>query len=386
MNYVDITIIAIIAIFALLGLWKGFGKTAIKFACFALAILVTWALVSVVVDNMLGVAILRKLVVGSDGISLYSAYYRSFGEEILSATADTRLSGAMGLYINPMIERFTAMGGPEVYGIGYAEFIAVMLSINTLSVFMCLIMYAVIRIVAHLLAWILRKIFIHDGPVRVWSRLVGFVLGGARGVAVVMALLILSTIVFPFGFAQSYAKSVGDGLIGSAAAKATYAAFDGAVYGGSRTERTEKLLAAAGYSKEAVLASAVTEAKAELDARFTELAGSDPASSPYSEEKYGALSTARDTGKANIDAATSVADVESRKADALAAMNAIPTRLQECKNAANATLMKKYNSLENRDAFLEQYTAGVGSIASAATEEDVASALAAALASLGIEN
>ena len=68
MNYVDIAIIAIIAFFALIGLWKGFGKTFIKLFCFALALLATWLVVDSVINWVLNVELIRNFIVG-DGWS-----------------------------------------------------------------------------------------------------------------------------------------------------------------------------------------------------------------------------------------------------------------------------------------------------------------------------
>ena len=111
MNYVDIAIIAIIAFFALIGLWKGFGKTLIKIICFAAALLVTGLIARYVVNALLGAEFVRSLVAGNGKISLYSLYYNSFGENILSVGAGSKLDGALGLFINPMIDRFTALEG-----------------------------------------------------------------------------------------------------------------------------------------------------------------------------------------------------------------------------------------------------------------------------------
>ena len=240
MNYVDIAIIAIIAFFALIGLWKGFGKTFIKLFCFALAVFATWLLADTAVNWVLSAGFVRNFIVG-DQFSLYSLYYNSFGEEILNANAATQLSGAMGLYINPMIERFTAMGGPTSYGITYAQFIAVNLSVNTLSIVLCVLIYAVVRIVAIIIAWILKKIIVR-GEVKVWSRFVGFVFGAARGALAVAVILIISTIIYPLGFSQPYTQTVGEGIIGNFAAKYTYQAFDAAIYGGENVEKNRKTL------------------------------------------------------------------------------------------------------------------------------------------------
>ena len=70
MNYVDIAIIAVIALFALIGLWKGFGKTFIKLFCFALAIAATWFIASYALNRLLGVGFVRNHATGSGNITL----------------------------------------------------------------------------------------------------------------------------------------------------------------------------------------------------------------------------------------------------------------------------------------------------------------------------
>lgn len=350
MNYVDIAIIAIIAFFALIGLWKGFGKTFIKLFCFALAVFATWLLADTAVNWVLSAGFVRNFIVG-DQFSLYSLYYNSFGEEILNANAATQLSGAMGLYINPMIERFTAMGGPTSYGITYAQFIAVNLSVNTLSIVLCVLIYAVVRIVAIIIAWILKKIIVR-GEVKVWSRFVGFVFGAARGALAVAVILIISTIIYPLGFSQPYTQTVGEGIIGNFAAKYTYQAFDAAIYGGENVEKTEKLLESAGFTKgtypsqeEMALnekkTNAVNELTAYRDAKDNSL---------YSEAGKANLDAAKNAGIEKINAATDEAGITAALNEAKANIDAVMTAQQEqeladAKITAKAELQSLRNSL-----------------------------------------
>ncbi len=350
MNYVDIAIIAIIAFFALIGLWKGFGKTFIKLFCFALAVFVTWLVADTAVNWVLNVGFVRNFIVG-DQFSLYSLYYNSFGEEILNANASTQLSGAMGLYINPMIERFTAMGGPSSYGITYAQFIAVNLSVNTLSIVFCVLIYAVVRIVAIIIAWILKKIIVR-GEVRVWSRFVGFVFGAVRGALMVAVILIISTVVFPLGFAQPYTQTVSDGIIGNFAAKYTYKAFDVAIYGGENVEKTEKLLESAGFTKGTYPSQEEMELNEKKTNAVTELTSYRNAkdNSLYSDAGKANLDAALNTGIEKINAAADEAGISAALTEAKANIDAVMTAQQEqeladAKTEAKAQLQSLRNSL-----------------------------------------
>lgn len=341
MNYVDIAIIAIIALFALIGLWKGFGKTFIKLFCFMLAIAATWFIASYALNWLLGVGFVRNLATGSGKVSLYTLYYNSLGEEVLNATAATKLDGAMGMFINPMIARFTALGGPDAYNITYAQFIALNLSINTLSVVLCLILYIVVRIVVALIAWILKKIFLH-GEVRAWSRFVGFLFGAVRGAAVVMVALIVSTVVFPFGFASGYAETAGSGVIGKFACEYTYKAYDVLTYGGTEnTEKIEQILASAGIEKVS-LDQIKTDAIADLEAYKT--AKTDAAE--YSETGAENLNACVTNGKAAINAAENRDDVNSALETAKANIDAVLNKAQE----------------EERDAAIAEKKAALGEL------------------------
>lgn len=343
MNYVDIAIIAIIALFALIGLWKGFGKTFIKLFCFALALVATWFIASYALSSLLSVDFVRNLVTGSGKISLYSMYYNSLSEEVLNATAATKLDGAMGMFINPMIARFTALGGPDAYNITYAQFVALNLSINTLSVVLCLVLYIVVRLVVALIAWILKKIFLH-GEVRAWSRFVGFLFGAVRGAAIVMVALIVSTVVFPFGFASGYAETAGSGVIGKFACEYTYKAYDSLVYGGtSNTEKTEALLTAAGVEK-VTLDKIKSDAIADLEAYKAAKAQA----AEYSDAGNANLTACVDNGKSAINAAENREGVNSALEAAKANIDAVLNKAQEEeRDAAKAEKKTALTALRN---------------------------------------
>lgn len=360
MNYVDIVIIAVIALYALLGLWRGFGKTTIKFLCFGLAVLATWLIVGSVTNWLLSVGFINNFITG-ENISLSRLYYSSFGEEILYATAETKLGGAMGLYINPMIVRYTAIGGPAAYGLTYAEFISVNLAVNTLSIILCVLLYIVIRLVAMILGWLLKKIFCHGDNVGVVSRLLGFVVGAARGVALVMVLLIVSTVIFPLGFAQPYTKSVSEGIIANFSAKYTYIAFDAAIYGGEKnTEKTENWLKSAGFNKgeyDVTEPSLLQDKKDEAISALGEYRNGK-GNENYTEGGIAKLDAAKQAGETAINAAETVEAVTEALDNAKAALDAVLTSEQEtavntkaeaAKNELNALKTEKVGAAYDAD-------------------------------------
>ena len=236
MNYIDVAIIAVIAFFALMGLWKGTAKTFIKLICFVIAIVCAYLISSAVMEKVLSVGFIKKFIVG-DKLSLYSLYYKALPAEVAYATVEPAVPGALGLFVKPMIKRFTLMGGPSAYGITYGQFIAINLSIHTLSIVLTAVIYGIVRVVAHIVAWILKKIFVHGKP-RGASRIVGFVLGAVRGFAIVAVLLVISTAIFPmkFGFAKAYTSTFEDSLIGKKTASFVYKGYDKLVYGDDEDE------------------------------------------------------------------------------------------------------------------------------------------------------
>lgn len=246
MNYVDIVIIALIALFALLGLWKGFGKTGIKLICFAVALLVTWLVADKVAGLILNVGFLQKFIVG-DSASLAAMY--SKGLENFFDVEKYEFTGVVGYFINPILKNCKSVEGLVSYLIDPVKFASQMFAINTLNVVLCLVVYGIVRIIAILFSKLLRKLFINDdGEVRVWSRLVGFLFGGVRGAALAMVLVIVSSVIFPFKFAEPYTKSASEGIISKFTVEQTYKLYDKALYG---KDNLDKLFEKAGLTEEA---------------------------------------------------------------------------------------------------------------------------------------
>ena len=147
-----------------------------------------------------------------------------------------------------MIERFNAASIGTTYGLTIGKFLSINLAINTLNIVLCVLLYAILRLVAWIISWILTKIFVHGTP-NVFSRLLGFACGAVRGAALVMILLVASTTILPFSWAQDYNESLANkSVIGKVASEYTYQIYDWAIYGGTNnTEKTIELIEAAGY-------------------------------------------------------------------------------------------------------------------------------------------
>ena len=237
MNYIDIAIIAVIALFALVGIVKGIGKTFIKFVCFAISIVAAYFLADILVKLLLKPDFISKLIVGS-GKSLATIYEKS-----LPALAEgTKVGGILGFYINPMIARFTEMGGVALWGMSCARFVAVNMAMHSLYIVVFFLLYFVVRLVAILIAKLLKKILLREGKQpKSASRLLGFVFGAVRGGVVVVVILIIATIIIPFGFAKPVVNTANKSMIGDFAVKYTYKAVDLAVYG-KDTDDTEEML------------------------------------------------------------------------------------------------------------------------------------------------
>ena len=192
MSVIDIGIIALVVLFALIGLWKGTGKALIKLVCFLLAVLACFLLSDTFLKFLLGVDAIRNLALG-DTISLYRLISNSVG----SASEAT---GVIKMLYDPLIARFEAIGGAAAWGATEDQFLAVAMSLHLFTVLMVLVLYAAARILASILGYVLKIIFVHDSP-NLLSRLIGLVIGAAHGAVVVALALFLTSAVFPFSFA-----------------------------------------------------------------------------------------------------------------------------------------------------------------------------------------
>ncbi len=240
MSYVDIAIIAVVAFFGLLGLWKGVGTSLIKLICFIGASVVAFLLVDYVTGWIFSWDLTRGLLIG-DGFSLRALYYEAIGGEGFTAT-----SGVIAHYVQPMIDRYGALGIGVYYGsVSLGEFVSLCMVYNSATIICWLIIYGIVRAVFSLIGWILTKIFVREDK-NALSRIFGFVVGMVRGLTLVMIILLISSVIFPFGWATGYTETVSNSILGNPVAQLTYMGTDMAVYSDTATE---DLMAMAGYNK-----------------------------------------------------------------------------------------------------------------------------------------
>ena len=106
MSYIDIIIIAIIALGALVGLWKGTVKTLISLVCFAVAVLVCFFISDYCLKFLLGVDVIKQFALG-EGMSLRS---------LIGSAIDLDATGVVKALYEPLIARYADIGGAAAWG------------------------------------------------------------------------------------------------------------------------------------------------------------------------------------------------------------------------------------------------------------------------------
>ena len=245
MNYIDIIIIALVALGGLLGLWKGTGKTLIKFICFAITIVATYFIATKLTDWLLGVGFVRKFIVG-EKTSFMSLYLNKMSGIFAGVEEGAKLTGLLGSFVNPMIDRYTAIGGPTAYGLTYSEFVALHSAVHLLNIIACILVYGIVRLVVALISKLLKAVLLKGDQPGKLSRIFGFIFGATRGVALVIVIFILASTITPFKFADKYNTAVNESVLGEFVTEKTYSLTDNILYG-KGAEKTEKLLVKLGY-------------------------------------------------------------------------------------------------------------------------------------------
>ncbi|MDR0426704.1 MAG: CvpA family protein [Clostridiales bacterium] len=240
--YTDIAVIALVVVFALLGLWRGFGKTTISIIALCAALAVTVFLTGTVSNWLLNTGFVKNFVTNSDGFSLFGVLEGALPAE-LSGYEGGELGGVFGMILGPALTRFESLGGTAALGITYQQYFTMILSLNLLMMMAAVLLYFAGRLLAMILTAILKGIFINkDKRPGALSRLLGFVMGGVKGAAWIMALFILLSAVMPFGFTQKVREDLNDSSVGKLFAKGAFALSDYAVYGlGGEKTPDEKL-------------------------------------------------------------------------------------------------------------------------------------------------
>lgn len=198
MSIADIIIISLVALFAVIGVLKGVQKSALSTGAFLVAFLLAFFLSKAVAEALLGVAGIRKFVIGTDGWSLYSWIYGgvgSMGEGSSEFIAKN--------FFEPIINIISKYPGyTDVFTVNNG--LALYLAFMTFSTAVGIGIFFVARLLLMIVTMIIKS-FIPRRKSAV-NRLFGFVVGAARGAVWSLAF----TLVFSVFAGFSFLSFVGD--------------------------------------------------------------------------------------------------------------------------------------------------------------------------------
>ena len=227
MSYIDIGIIAFVVLGALIGLWRGTGKTLIKLVCFLLAVLTCFFLSDYCLRFLLGVEAIKNLALG-DTFSIYSLIKGAF-------EGSGEATGVVRMLYELLLARYQAIGGAAAWGATEEQFLAVAMSLHLFTVLMTVVLYAAARIIASILGYVLKIIFVHGEP-NIASRIGGLVIGAAKGAVTVMLALFIVSAIFPFSFSAPVNEQLAKSKTASAICNVEYKFITERLYGNQTLE------------------------------------------------------------------------------------------------------------------------------------------------------
>jgi len=210
MSYVDIALLAIFALFALLGFIWGFAKSAGKLFGWILSLLIVLIITDLVVNALLGSEQIAQFVLGTQNpekFSLFKFIYKKIPSDIrdismLDVKAVYTLSGNEG--IKSIIEEkggtVMSLLAPLIIGFiinpiylsssvaTVGEALAIQLSLVVFAVIVGALLFLVVRIVMAIVARVVRQM--SDDGKSMLSRLGGLLMGAVRGVMYCALLLV----------------------------------------------------------------------------------------------------------------------------------------------------------------------------------------------------
>lgn len=202
MSIVDIVIIALVALFIMLGVWRGVRRSALGFGAFLVAAIIAFFLAKPVTEALLGAEGIRGFVLGNDGWSLYlwiKKGFATFGEgEVIPSEYLTEH------FFKPILDKvinnfsgYTAQFTPED---GLAVYCAFLMFSSIVGV--------AVFIVARLLLCIptmILKSYIY-GKQTSTSRVFGGIVGAVRGFVMSIVLTVIITTMGGLTFVGGFSK------------------------------------------------------------------------------------------------------------------------------------------------------------------------------------
>lgn len=187
MSYFDIAIIAIVALGALVGLWKGFFKTFISFFGWTASFLIAFFLTKHVANALLDIGKVRHFVLGTEGG--WSLFQWISGK--LPSLEES--GGFVEILFSPLIETSVKAGVDPLLGV------PLLLSNGMFSAVVCLALFLIIRM--FMLIFTLFANAMTKGKFKgMLNRFLGFLFGAVKGTATVCFIMVFLTFVMGLSF------------------------------------------------------------------------------------------------------------------------------------------------------------------------------------------
>ena len=232
MSYVDMAVLAVLILAALVGLWRGVGKELIAFTCFVLALVACFLIADYCLRFVMEIEVIRNLALG-DTFSI---------RKLIGQVINIETEGVLSHLYQPMLDRYDQLGGMAVWGATEAEYLSIAISLHIFTIVLTLVLFIAARILASIVGYILKIIFIQGEPNPV-SRVLGLLVGAVKGVLVVGFGLFLISSVAPFGFASPLTEQINQSTYSCKACEIVYEATGERLYS---DETLELMLKGAG--------------------------------------------------------------------------------------------------------------------------------------------
>ncbi|MDE7395481.1 MAG: CvpA family protein [Clostridiales bacterium] len=199
MSYFDIAIIVIVALGALIGLWKGFFKTFISFFGWTASFLIAFFLTKPVANALLDVAKIRHFVLGTGGgWSLF--------QWISGQLPSLESNGFIKILLTPLINTCNKAGVLPALGV------PLLLANGMFSAIVCLAMFLIIRL--FMLFFTLFANAMTKGKFKgALNRLLGFIFGAVKGGATVCFIMVFCTFIMGLSFMAPARKQLDKSVI-----------------------------------------------------------------------------------------------------------------------------------------------------------------------------
>lgn len=200
MSYFDLAIIVIVALFALIGLWKGFFKTLISFCGWFFAFLIAFFITKPIAGALLDVAGVRSFVIGTGkGWSMYQWIYGKL-PPMENAT------GILEVILHPFIKIASNVGGD------LRQNVALLLANGVFSIVVFFGLLIVLRLLL-LLFTMFANAMTKGKLAGALNRLLGLVMGAVRGLGLIAIVMVLMTFLMGMSFMSPVRAQLDDSVL-----------------------------------------------------------------------------------------------------------------------------------------------------------------------------